>query len=115
MEYDFCLISSWSEQSQRQVLKWGTELEQRGYTVAIISPSSSRLLSSSEIQTFLVTGEEATTDTKSVAEIESQYGIPSLDHLAFTERLYFRFSRAEAVTRARRLASSMGQLFDEHS
>lgn len=115
MEFDFCLVASWSELSQKQVIAWGTELESRGYTVAVLSPSRLTQVSDTDLQTFVFSGNKNTIVTKSTTEIESRYDIPSLDHLAFTERLYFGFSRAEAIRRARRLASNMGQLFSEHS
>ena len=115
MEFDFCLVASWSKLSQKQVIARGTELESRGYTVAVLSPSPLKQVSNTDIQTFVLSGDETTAVTKSTAEIESQYDIPSMDHLVFTERLYFGLSRTEAVRRACRLASSMGQLFSDHS
>ena len=115
MKFSFGLIPSWSDQSHEQVITWGTELKSRGYSVAILSPSSSKRLSNTDIETFVISGNETVATTESTTEIESRYDIPSLDHLTFTERLYFGFSRAESIRRARRLASNMGQLFSEHS
>jgi hypothetical protein len=115
MKFDFCLVASWGELSQKQIVKWGTELESQGYSVALLTPSPLEDSFDTDIQTFVISGDETVATAESKAEIESQYDIPSLDHLAFTERLYFGFSRAESIRRARRLASNMGQLFSEHS
>lgn len=115
MEYDFCLIASWSRQSQKQLIAWGTELEARDYTVAVVSPSSSKLLSECDLATFVLKEFEDTINTfPSVETIESRYEITSLDHIVFTEQHYYTLTRSEALSRAVRVAASIEKIFSEH-
>lgn len=116
MEFDFCLVASWPELSHKQVIAWGEALEERGNDVAIITPASSPHLSKSSIRTFLLSDQWKEVDCGHSADtVESRYGIPSLDHLAFTERLYFNLSRSQALTRAVGLANTIDEVFSEHS
>lgn len=115
MQYDFCLIASWSKQSQRQLITWGTELEARGYTVAVVSPSESKLLSETDLATFVLREfEDSVDDFPSVETIESRYEIPSIDHITFSEQQYYDLTRSEALSRAVRLAASFEKLFSKH-
>ena len=115
MEYDFCFIASWSKQSQRQLITWGTELEARGYTVAIVSPSYSKLLSETDLTTFVLKEfEDSVDEFPSVETIESRYEIPSLDHIIFSEQQYYDLTRSEALSRAVQLAASFEKLFSKH-
>jgi hypothetical protein len=115
MEFDFCLVSSWAEQSHRQMHAWGRELLDRGFRVAIVGPTpGSHGLDG--IQEFALSEYDRNGEEFSTArEVESRYDIPSLDHLVFTERQYFHLSRAEALSRAVRLSRSVDGLFSEHS
>lgn len=115
MKYDFCLVASWSEQSQKQLVLWGRELENRGYTVAIVSPSPSKLLFKSELHTFVLSDLGNSNELSSVEAVESRYGIPSVDHLIFTERQFYQLSRSEALSRTVNIANSYHDLFAEHS
>lgn len=115
MQYDFCFIASWSKQAQKQLITWGTELEARGYSVAVVSPSHSDLLSETELETVVLEQlEDSIDELPSVETIESRYEIPSLGHLIFSEQQLYDLSRSEALSRAVRLAASLGKLFSEH-
>lgn len=116
MEFDFCLVSSWAEQNHRQMAAWGQELVDRGYRVAVVSPAAEKRSTEDSIHEFVLADYEQEVEQFPTAEeVESTYGIPSLDHLVFTERLYFNLSRADGIARAVRLAGLLDQLFSDHS
>lgn len=116
MEFDFCLVASWAELSHRQLVAWAEELRNRGYHVAMLSPVSSGILEGSDVRTFVLNEHQPTAgEYPSVEALESRYGIPSMDHLTFTERLYFGLSRSEALARGVRLATALEKVFSEHS
>lgn len=116
MRFDFCLVASWSKKSHQQLVAWGSELERRGYRVAIVTPSTSDLLEGCDIRIFhLDDFEPKPAETPSGETVETRYDIPTLNHLSFTERLYFGLSRENVRSRAARIAVAFEELFSEHT
>jgi hypothetical protein len=113
MKIDFLLIATWSEMNQKQMVLWAREFADRGYTTALLYPGEPKASPPSDVDSFTLdnTAEISATPTQA----EHTYGIPSIDHLAFTERQMFSLGREEARQRAMSLLATMETVFQNHS
>lgn len=115
MQYDFLLVGSWSPGSQRQMVAWLRDLERRGRDAFLLVPSrTSEFAIPADVDHLVLDEHEDERPETSPTEVEQRYGVPSLVHLTFSERLLFNLTRTEALARGVRVAETISRLFESH-
>jgi hypothetical protein len=117
MEFDFLVVPSWSPVDVERTGRWADELSARGHDVCFLRPTDRAGYRTSDgVHTVTLDDlERETTRTLTPDEVESTFCVPSLAHLAFTERLYFNLSHEAALDRGCRLAAAFADFFGRHS
>lgn len=115
MKFDFLLVTSWSKFDVRTQRSIARELEQKGYSTAILTPTASTAAVAGSTPTRTFNLESIDTETVlTPSEIESRFDIPSFRHLCQTEIAYFHLNYDQATERAVSIASGVDKLFSDH-
>lgn len=114
MEFDFLLVTSWSEFDAYVQKTIADELEERGYRTAVITPIQSTAAILGDVPTQVFTLESITTDLLSVETIVSRFGIPNSRHICLTEQAYYNVSYDTVIQRLRLIGSRLDTVFSQH-